>query len=176
MWTIDIVVQFHTSYRDNETGYMVSTFWPVHIKHVKARLPSSWNLAILHMSDSARERTPAVRFVKGTALRYVTRFFFFDLFAVVPCIYVFFAPNALPHFFQAGGSRLVKAILLIDVDFFNHGLRRFVHTVIWRLENKYGWEGWNYSYSRAYYRIDAALLWLKQVTAFFITVHVSIVA
>lgn len=163
LWTVDIAVQFRTAYRDTETGQMVSSFWPVHVK--QACTEASGQLA----ADSDC-------FKRGIALRYVTRFLIFDLLAVAPCIYarvVASAAHELPEFFQGGGSRIFKVVILTDSHFFEHGFRRFIHTLFRRLEEQYGWDHWSYDYSRSYYMIDKSFVILQQAIAFFAAVHVS---
>ena len=169
LWTFDIIVQFRTAYRDNETGCLVASFWPA---NMNAPGPT---VAPRELGGEATVESG--RYVRGIALRYITRSFLFDLLAVVPCIYVFFFPNTaheFPVFFQACGSRIFKAVLLLDGHFFEHGFRRFVHTGVRVLEDKYGWDNWDYDYSDAYYKIDKGILILQQIIAFFVAVHVRL--
>ena len=189
LWTFDIIVQFRTAYRDNETGCLVASFWPASIKapgpNIAPRSLVESELGLTSELDQSsfepelggEATVESSRYVRGIALRYITRSFLFDLLAVVPCIYVFFFPNTaheFPSFFQAGGSRIFKAVLLLDGHFFEHGFRRFVHTGVRVLEDKYGWDNWDYDYSDAYYKIDKGILILQQIIAFFVAVHVRL--
>eukprot|EP01043_Picozoa_sp_COSAG02_P072938 COSAG02_NODE_13965_length_1326_cov_1.104319_1_plen_241_part_10 len=142
---------------------MVSSFWPVQMKQVRGEA-------------SERSDTDSERFIRGIALRYVTRFFVFDLLAVAPCIYVLIVGSAaheLPEFVQAGGSRILKVVILTDSHFFEHGFRRFIHTGLRRLEGKLGRDDWAYDYSWIYYMIDSTMVVLQQAVACFAAVHVS---
>jgi hypothetical protein len=181
LWTLDIPVRFCTAYTDNETGYMVRRFWPhrihtdeptkeVHVEPKEA--PAGEALA---EEAPAEEQPYPNHFVKGIALRYITRLFVVDLLAVAPCIYAFFVagtPHELPAFFQAGGSRIVKLVRLADTKFVQRAMRDFVHKSLQRLEDIYGWDNYDYIFSNAFYNINAAVSLVQHVVMFGMVLHV----
>eukprot|EP01046_Picozoa_sp_COSAG06_P104203 COSAG06_NODE_50395_length_319_cov_0.586364_1_plen_82_part_10 len=80
LWTLDIPVRFCTAYTDNETGYMVRRFWPHRIHTDEPAKEVHVEPKEAPAGEAPAKEPPCLNhFVKGIALRYITRLFVVDL-------------------------------------------------------------------------------------------------